>query len=294
MPLIHNSSTASVTDEYRVRRFQRAGAFLDCAGAWLLAAEAENNLILGIAATLRNESAYQTTPYLAVVEQADAVVGCVLRTPPHKPILSNMPLASLPCVVSDLHAAYHTIPAVLGPNPPALRFAELWSATTGVHWQEGRQSRIYQLVQVVPPVRMAPGSMRAAGFADIDRVAAWIQAFSEEVDMPTARAHAMADERVRRNELFLWIDGDVRSMAAWAGRTPNSIRIGYVYTPPEQRGRGYASALTAAVSQRALDSGCRYCFLFADLANPTSNQIYQAIGYEPVCDVIDYVFAESE
>jgi predicted GNAT family acetyltransferase len=63
------------------------------------------------------------------------------------------------------------------------------------------------------------------------------------------------------------------------------VRIGPVYTPPEARNRGYASALVAAISQAQLDAGRRFCFLFTDLANPTANHIYQAIGYEPVRDV---------
>jgi predicted GNAT family acetyltransferase len=103
----------------------------------------------------------------------------------------------------------------------------------------------------------------------------------------------MADERIGRNELFLWVDGQPCSMAAWSGTTPNSVRIGFVYTPPGQRGRGYASACTARVSQQALDAGYRFCFLFTDLSNPTSNAIYQAIGYEPVCDVHDYLFDDE-
>jgi uncharacterized protein len=74
------------------------------------------------------------------------------------------------------------------------------------------------------------------------------------------------------------------------GETPNGIRIGPVYTPPEERGHGYASNLTAWVSQTLLDEGRRFCFLYADLGNPTSNKIYQAIGYEPVTDALMVAF----
>jgi predicted GNAT family acetyltransferase len=92
--------------------------------------------------------------------------------------------------------------------------------------------------------------------------------------------------------VYLWeVDGHTVSMVGAGSPTPHGIRIGPVYTPPEARRRGYASALTAAASQHQLDSGCRFCFLFTDLANPTSNRIYQAIGYEPVADVDQYAFA---
>jgi predicted GNAT family acetyltransferase len=75
------------------------------------------------------------------------------------------------------------------------------------------------------------------------------------------------------------------SLAGYGSPTPNGMRVGPVYTPPELRGRGYASAVTAAASHRAFASGKRFCFLFTNLANPTSNSIYQQIGYRPVLDV---------
>ena len=74
----------------------------------------------------------------------------------------------------------------------------------------------------------------------------------------------------------LWWDGGAPvSMAGYSGPTPHSLRISAVYTPPEQRRRGYASAVTAAISQEVLDRGCQFCTLYTDLGNPTSNHIYQ-------------------
>jgi len=90
--------------------------------------------------------------------------------------------------------------------------------------------------------------------------------------------------------MYIWVDGEPACLVGVSGETPHGIRVAPVYTPPELRGRGYASALTAEVSQAQLDAGRRYCFLFTDLANPTSNKVYQAIGYEPVCDVDDLRF----
>jgi predicted GNAT family acetyltransferase len=89
----------------------------------------------------------------------------------------------------------------------------------------------------------------------------------------------------------MWEDGaDVVSMCGFGGLTPRGIRIGPVYTPPELRRRGYASALTAHVTQQQLDGGRDYCFLYTDLANPTSNRIYLNLGYELVCESADYAF----
>jgi predicted GNAT family acetyltransferase len=83
------------------------------------------------------------------------------------------------------------------------------------------------------------------------------------------------------------------SLAAFCGPTPNGMRIGPVYTPPQYRGKGYASANVAALSQRLLDSGRKFCYLFTDLANPTSNKIYQKIGYEQVCEFGTVRFVKS-
>ena len=88
----------------------------------------------------------------------------------------------------------------------------------------------------------------------------------------------------------LWDDGGPVSLAGFGGGTPNGIRIGPVYTPPELRGRGYASALVAALSAELLAAGRRFCFLYTDLANPTSNRIYERIGYRRVCESAEIAF----
>ena len=145
--------------------------------------------------------------------------------------------------------------------------------------------------------------MRAAGPDDRALVRAWFRAFIAEA-LPTrgrpthaeAEAHLERSLDIRLGEdkqsgICLWDhEGDVVSLAAFGGETPNGMRIGPVYTPPEHRGRGYASALTAALSAQLLASGRRFCFLYTDLANPTSNRIYRAIGYEHVCDSAEIVF----
>ena len=89
---------------------------------------------------------------------------------------------------------------------------------------------------------------------------------------------------------MIWEDGERVSLAGWGSPTPNGIRIGPVYTPPEYRRRGYGSASTAAATARNLAAGRRFCFLYTDVANPTSNKIYMDIGYEPVCDSVEFAF----
>jgi ribosomal protein S18 acetylase RimI-like enzyme len=267
-----------------------AASFLDRAERWLLEAEAEHGLLLGIAAELRAGNSVYDDYYLATVEAEEEVVGCVFRTPPFKLGLTRMPIEALPAVVEDVAGRFGGLPAVLGPEAEASRFAELWAERFGVGTREGMRQRISVLEEVEAPPRPASGSMRLARPDDTERAVRWLREFEQEVGIGAADPEAQVASYLRDGELFLWQDGDVVSMAAATGATPHGIRIAYVYTPPELRGRGYASALVASLSQSQLDAGRRFCFLFTDRANPTSNEIYRRIGYRPVCDVVDVEF----
>ena len=92
--------------------------------------------------------------------------------------------------------------------------------------------------------------------------------------------------------LLLWeVEDSPVSMAGFTGRTPNGIRVAWVYTPPDYRGKGFAGTCVAALSQKLLDDGRRFCFLYTDLANSISNHVYQTIGYEPIADSTVYSFS---
>jgi len=90
---------------------------------------------------------------------------------------------------------------------------------------------------------------------------------------------------------WLWESAAVVSMTGASPAPPDGARIGPVYTPPALRGHGYATALVAHASAHALTHGRTRCYLHTDLANPTSNAIYQRIGYEWVCEATEIRFA---
>jgi len=121
-------------------------------------------------------------------------------------------------------------------------------------------------------------------------VAEWGAAFARDTGTPIGDPLTFLERLIRDGSLYLWSDGEPRSMAAAVGTTPNGIRVGYVYTPPSFRGLGYATATVASLSQSLLNDGRRFCFLYTDLANPISNAIYQRVGYRPVSDVVDVNF----
>jgi predicted GNAT family acetyltransferase len=134
--------------------------------------------------------------------------------------------------------------------------------------------------------------MRPATPADLDVLAAWVQAFRESIgEAFLGGARELAEQRIRDGEMFLWhVEGQPVAMAGAIGPTRNGIRIVLVYTPPEHRNRGYASNLVATLTQHQLDAGRRFCFLTTDLTNPTSNKIYRQIGYRPVSESVTLMF----
>ncbi len=276
-----------------LRRFADVEEFLEANGSFLVAREAEHNLILGICANLRDTpEAFSEPPYLTAVSAGDRIVATAIQTPPFQLVLSEVDDPDAIAILAEA-LVERDLPGVLGPVDEVRAFVEARTALGGAPARLAISERIFRLTQVRPPAPV-PGSRRIAEPGDRELVAAWIEAFLREAlgDSEVRDVAAKTDRWLggRGRTLHLWEDGQVVSLTGVGSATPNGIRIGPVYTPPEARNRGYASALVAAVSQAELDGGRRFCFLFTDQANPTSNHIYQAIGYEPVRDVDAYRF----
>lgn len=277
----------------KVIRHDGPRAFLRRAEPWLLEREAENNLVLGLADSLaRGAEDYESPLYFATVEDGGEVRGCAFRTPPYKLGLTRMPVEAASLVATDVAGVYGSLPAVLGPADVARAVGDAWAALKGVRAVDGMRQRVHSLDRVRCPVRGAAGRMRLAGEGDLVLAGSWIRSFVRTTGLAGMRdPDTRARQLVAAGFLALWENRVPVSMAAFPARTRNTVRVGYVYTPDEHRRRGYASALVAQVSRHILDSGFRRCILYTDLANPTSNRIYHAIGYRPVQDVMDVNFA---
>lgn len=273
----------------RLTTYRHAADFLADAGAWLAEREAEHNLLLGIAGDLveGDRTDAEARPFLALIRDAERPVLAALRTPPWNLLLSEVddPVA-LRLLADELFEM--ELPGVTGPPAVLERFGDLWSRDHGVRPETVLEERIYRVSRVVQP-RQPGGAPRRAGDGDRALLADWLVDFQREA-LPIEDAERMRD-RMRAwdpdgtRQFWLWeVDGRPASMVSAHSPTPTGIRIGPVYTRPGDRGNGYASALTAFVSQWNLDRGRRFCFLYTDLANGTANRIYRAIGYEPVTD----------
>lgn len=274
-----------------IRRVDSVEQFVAAAGAFLVGREAEHNLILGICSGLQALAADagppdDVMPTFLVGLSDDRVVLAAVRTPPYNLVLSEVDDAAAVEALADALTGVD-LPGILGPAEHVGAFAVRWCAANSRAPRLAMSERIFQLTVVRPPPTPAPGQFRRAVPADRPLVVAWFEAFGREAlpDAPPTDMEALVDLRLAEGGVFLWDRGGPMSMAVAGSRTPNGIRIGPVYTPPEHRGRGYASACVAAVSQAQLDAGRRLVCLYTDLANRTSNHIYREIGFEPVRDV---------
>jgi hypothetical protein len=220
------------------------------------------------------------------------VVAAAIQTPPHNLVLSEIDHPGAIAALAD-DLVDRDLPGALGAVDHVRAFVDARIARGGAPARLAFSERIFRLTEVFPP-RPASGRPRRAAPADRPLILGWIDAFMREALEPAepADVEAMTDRWLARRgrTLYLWEDGDIVSLAGIGSATPHGVRVGPVYTPPARRSRGYASALVAAISQAALDAGRSFCFLFTDLANPTSNHIYETIGYRPVRDVDQWRF----
>jgi predicted GNAT family acetyltransferase len=281
--------------------------FLARAGSFLGEYEAANSLPFGISNTLIRSPEAFPSHYFALVHENEHILLASLMTPPNNLILAFIPGAealgeeldqALGLLACDVQSDYPQLPGVMAQHGVAERFARRWQAISGQGYEVWFHERAFSL-SAVRPLTYASGELIRATAADRDLLVRWTLDFGLEAlgDGDLAEAERTVDARLVTDDpqargLYLWVDGAPVSFAGYAGPTPHGIRVGPVYTPPELRGRGYASALVAQMSQALLDGGRSFCFLFTNLANPTANHIYEEIGYEGVVDVDVYKFLD--
>ncbi len=274
----------------QVRFHSSARAFLDEAKSSLLLDEAENHFLLGTAAEWATGGMPEGSGLATVIDDEATVAGersiaAAALVSPFTVMMTRATAEAVEELVEHLAEGPLAVGGVSAPEPTADLFAELWERRTGKTAKHSMRQRIHCLEEIEPGLRECPGTARWAKEDDADHVAGWISRFGKEVGFPMDGPR-MARERIAERAILLWEDGgEVVTMAGWAGPTPNGVRIYLVYTPSKLRGHGYATACTAEITRRLLTEGNRYCFLYTDLANPTSNSIYLKIGYRPVCDV---------
>ena len=290
---------ASVIEKDRLKilsvfRHETADQFLQRAGTSLEPSGAETNLVLGIASALQKDPELpKIKPYFLTVENNDAIVGCAVMTPPHHLVITRSSENAIKAIISWLLEEQASLPGVIGPQAQARSFANDWADATGKIPCLQLALRLHSCSSVLHP-SYSLGQLRLASISETALLVQWCREFIEETGVPESPDDCgeLVPRRIADKTLYVWEDGQVVSMAGLGGDAAQGIRIGSVYTPPNLRGRGYATSCVAALTQSMLDADKHFCCLFTDLANPTSNSIYQKIGYQPVCDWHDWCFEE--
>jgi len=296
-----------------ITTYADAKDFLARTEAILLQDEAASGLMYGLSRQLVDEPHLygDEDPFFATVDfstadfptvdNGETQIVAAIRTPPYSLVVrgdGSRTRAALESLAAYLYGRDVKLPGINGPVEPSRFFAKTWARLSRIPYRLKLNLRVFELRQVDWPA-MPDGHLRPVTEADRALLSHWIREFQREAldkdaDEMVAWSQERAARSLREGGTFMWENNGPVSLVSRARSTPNGVTVNMVYTPPEQRQKGYASAAVATLSQMILDEGYDFCTLFTDLANPTSNSIYQKIGYLPVCDFAEYVFGRGK
>ncbi len=273
--------------------------FLARCSTYLSQNEAEHNLILTLCyhAEQQLKRGEKTDIRFAELSNDDDIVLIAAQTPPNNLVLSRASLPEIDKLAETLAEKGYKFPGVVGPSDVASAFSNRWTQLTGQQSVEYMDQLIYMLKKVTMPDEV-PGKLRPARTDEAPLIAEWVAAFSREALPKAEQKHGgeerkKAEETIKAGRVFVWdVNGKPVAQAGLSG-TDSVARISMVYTPAEERGKGYASAAVAHLSQMQLDAGKKMCCLYAAARNPVSNSIYRKIGYEFVGRSSLYVFEKK-
>jgi len=226
------------------------------------------------------------SPVFGWFEDGEGVRGAVCMTPPYEMLLAEVPADTSDELVLALRADPVALPGVNGEVPAVERFVDSWLAGARLRARTTFEQRLYVLDALEPPDPQPPGRARVATADDVGLATDWLRAFQVEAGVPSTDVERWARAGIADERVWLWEaqDGTPVSLAGRTAAAVGVARVAPVYTPPEVRRRGYGAAITVACTADALQRDAEHVVLFTDLANPTSNSIYQRIGFRPVAD----------
>jgi len=255
---------------------------------------------LGLAIESRDHPGRATgTPLWATVSDDEgSVAGVAAMTRPESLLLvvdSRVLDAACAQIAEHIFLEGREIRHLLAVTPCAEAFIRAWKDLADWGVKERRGLLGYGLRDVAH-FGDAPGRLRPAAQADAGLMTEWFCRFCDAVGEAAEpdKARDRTHDRIAQGGLYIWEDEEPVSMAAAIRPTRRGVAIGGVYTPPEHRSKGYASACVSRLSQNLLDAGRAFCMLFADAENPVSNAVYRRIGYKPIADFLRVAFERPE
>jgi len=235
--------------------------------------------------------------FMAAVSDDAGVWMTAVMTPPHNLTLyatdNENDANVLTCLINGISETDVSIGGVMTENTLAEAFARAYADTKAMKYRINKSLRIYELSRVDPDIRPI-GALRAARENDMAFLPYWGAGFDSDCFGSTPSINSNAEYsryNISTGKLYILEDNGTPVSMAKINREMRTVcGVGYVYTPPYFRGRGYATSCVAAVSRLVLERGYTKCVLYTDLSNPTSNSIYQKIGYKPICDSLEIKF----
>jgi len=225
-----------------------------------------------------------------VASREGQVVGMALQSPLVYPAtVVPMEPEVAAAIVDAIVDAGVSLPGVNGEAATTASFAGRWTERTKSGAFPVQGLRLYELGELQPGAAVA-GELRKVKAAERELALTWMRAFAIETGTPSNSAEKTIDTALEAERLWFWDDGGAVSVVIGGKPMANVVRVSFVYTPPEFRGRGYAGACVHELSRRMMSAGHR-CILYTDLGNPTSNSIYRRIGYRAVMEGMQYRFA---
>ncbi|MGW3202648.1 GNAT family N-acetyltransferase [Streptomyces sp. NPDC001135] len=272
--------------------------FLARAGDFLRSRPALHTMPLTVTEKLRTRgtAAHGTgagAPVFGRLECAGEVGATFYRLPSRGLSVTSLTPEQADALAAHLVALGHSLPYVSADHGTASAFAEAWQRHTGATPTLRVRLHLYRLGTLTPPEPVPPGRGRLVGEQDHEHLVRWCREFAADVgEAVPVDAASWAGTRFAEKRYTFWEtpDGTPVSMAGVNPMVAGQVRVDPVYTPAHLRGRGYAGAVTVEVSRAALAAGATEVVLFTNAANPTSNALYQRIGYVPVTDFAVYDF----
>lgn len=279
--------------------------FYDAVHDILMRHEAQNKLLLGnlIMGNKGQDKASWRNPkkwLMATVRDEKNILLTALMTPPYNLTLyatdNDINDEGIKCLVEGLKN--YNIPGVITEKILAEKFAKEYAKQKNVGYETLMNQRTFQLTEVNSEIKRI-GTLRLLNEKDLSFFPFWLEAFhaSEtygKKEMPMPENNQLYNYYIGQKSIYiLEVGGLPVSMAALVRELDSAIGVSMVYTPPYLQNKGYASSCVAQISELALTRGFKKCVLNTDLLNPTSNSIYQKVGYEPVCDVLLLNFKKS-
>lgn len=283
--------------------FADPAEFLAVVGDHLAADPVLGTVVATVATREAGESARGTAlpadrpHWYAVAREAGAVVGVAMRTAPFEPhplFVLPMPDPAARRLARALHDRGERVEGVNGALPAARLLADETARLAGGSVRVAMHTRLFELAELIPPPT-PPGHLRPVTEEEAELALEWFRAFHVDADEQAGRrpgdGHGETSfdiddvlVRIRGERLWFWDDDGPVHLTGSNVPAYGVVRVGPVFTPKQHRSRGYAGAAVAEVSRRIVAGGARAC-LFTDQANPTSNRLYETLGYRRVVDM---------